>query len=139
MAAAFKSLKQVGLKITQPRLKILDIFENAKQHHLSADDVYKILQSSKEDIGISTVYRVISQFEAAGIIKKLNLGRDQFLYELDYGEHHDHMTCIKCKGVEEFTDSVIDFSKKKAVAERGAKLIGHSSIIYIECSKCLKK
>jgi len=78
-------LKQLGLKVTKPRLKILDVFENAKQHHLSVDDIYRVLQSSKSDIGISTVYRVISQFESVGIIRKLNLGRDQSLYELDYG------------------------------------------------------
>jgi Fur family ferric uptake transcriptional regulator len=138
MDASLKYLKQLGLKVTQPRLKILNIFETSKQHHLSVEEVYQILQNSKQCVGISTVYRVISQFEVAGIIKRLNLGRDQSVYELDYGERHDHMTCVKCNVVEEFTNPIIDFCHRKVVLEKGARLVKHSSIIYIECSRCLK-
>ena len=132
-----KNLKQVGLKITQPRLKILHIFENSKQRHLSADDIHRILQQQNQDVSIATIYRVLGQFESAGILQRLNLGRDQAVYELESDDHHDHMTCVKCHKVEEFFDPIIENRQQQAVADKGAKLIGHSSVLYIECANCL--
>lgn len=133
------NLKQFGLKITKPRLKILYIFENSKKRHLSAEDLYKILRQKNEEIGMATIYRVLSQFQSAGIIQRLHLGREQALYELESHDNHDHMICIKCNKVEEFTDKVIENRKKQAVTNKKGKLIGHSSVIYIECEKCINK
>ncbi|MBK2124672.1 ferric iron uptake transcriptional regulator [Fangia hongkongensis] len=134
-----EDLKQAGLKITQQRLKILHIFENSDQRHLSADDVYRILQQNSEEVGIATVYRVLAQFESAGILQRLNLGRDQAVYELESDEHHDHMICISCHKVEEFVDPVIEARQIKAVEELGGELHEHSSVLYIKCHECIKK
>ena len=134
-----QNLKQVGLKITQPRLKILHIFENSKYRHLSADDIHRILKKQNQNVSIATIYRVLGQFESAGILQRLNLGRDQAVYELESDDHHDHMTCIKCYQVEEFFDPMIEYRQQQAVLSKGAKLIGHSSVLYIECVKCLHK
>ncbi|WP_116964165.1 ferric iron uptake transcriptional regulator [Fastidiosibacter lacustris] len=137
MSLGKEDLKQAGLKITQQRLKILRIFESSQQRHLSADDVYKILQQNSEDVGIATVYRVLAQFESAGILQRLNLGREQAVYELESDDHHDHMICVKCHKVEEFIDYVIESRQNKAVEELGGRLIEHSSVLYIECKDCI--
>ncbi|WP_119342644.1 ferric iron uptake transcriptional regulator [Facilibium subflavum] len=139
MTLGKEDLKQAGLKITQQRLKILHIFENADKRHLSADDVFKLLQQNNEEVGIATVYRVLAQFESAGILQRLNLGGDQAVYELESDEHHDHMICIHCHKVEEFVDDVIEARQIKAVEEHGGQLIEHSSVLYIKCKDCLKK
>lgn len=139
MSLGKEDLKQAGLKITQQRLKILRIFEESEQRHLSADDVYRIVQQNEEDVGIATVYRVLAQFESAGILQRLNLGREQAVYELDSDDHHDHMICIKCHKVEEFVDHVIEARQTKAVEELGGKLVEHSSVLYIVCKECLRK
>ena len=139
MSLGKKDLKQAGLKITKQRLKILHIFENSPEHHLSADDVFRILQQNNEEVGIATVYRVLAQFESAGILQRLNLGRDQAVYELESDDHHDHMTCVECNKVAEFVDPVIEARQEKAVEELGGKIIGHSAVLYIICKDCLKK
>jgi Fur family ferric uptake transcriptional regulator len=139
MALGKEDLKQAGLKITQQRLKILHIFEASDQRHLSADDVYKILQQNNEDVGIATVYRVLAQFESAGLLQRLNLGLEQAIYELDSKTHHDHMICMSCHKVEEFVDHVIEAREIKAVEELGGKLLEHSSVLYIKCRECLKQ
>lgn len=137
MSLGKEDLKQAGLKITQQRLKILRIFEESEQRHLSADDVYRIVKEKEEDIGIATVYRVLAQFESAGLLQRLNLGREQAVYELDSDDHHDHMICVKCHKVEEFVDHVIEARQVKAVEELGGTLVEHSSVLYIECKDCL--
>lgn len=139
MGLGKENLKQAGLKITQQRLKVLHIFENADQRHLSAEDVYRILQQKKEEIGMATVYRVLAQFESAGILQRVNLGGDQAVYELDSEEHHDHMICVSCHKVEEFVDPVIEARQIKAVEALGGELVGHSSVLYIQCAECLKQ
>ena len=139
MLSGEKNLKQAGLKITQQRLKILGIFEGSEQRHLSADDVYRVVQQNEADVGIATIYRVLAQFESSGILQRLNLGREQAVYELNSEDHHDHMICVKCHKVEEFIDHVIEVRQVKAVEELGGTLIEHSSVLYIECKSCLNK
>src|SRR5579863_10420672 len=103
------NLKKAGLKITLPRLKILQILESASdQHHLSAEDVYRILLESGDDIGLATVYRVLTQFEEAKLVTRHNFSEGHSVFELDHGTHHDHLVCVKCNTVEEFVDSVIE-------------------------------
>src|SRR5579864_8756327 len=97
-----KDLKKAGLKVTTPRVKILEILESSKDHHLSAEDVYRIFLESGEDIGLATVYRVLTQFEEAGLVVRHRFEGDQSIYELDDGQHHDHLVCVKCNKVEEF-------------------------------------
>ncbi|MFZ9035496.1 MAG: ferric iron uptake transcriptional regulator [Francisellaceae bacterium] len=138
MSIGKEELKQAGLKITQPRLKILKLFETAEMRHLSAEDVYRLLHESNEDVGIATVYRVLAQFEASGLLQRLNLGMDQAVYELGSDEHHDHIICVKCHKVEEFVDPVIEERQKKIVDDIGGKLIDHSSVLYMVCRNCRK-
>src|SRR5208282_1572567 len=101
------SLKKAGLKITLPRRKILEILEKAREHHLSAEDIYRTLLDSGEEIGLATVYRVLTQFEEAGLVIKHYFEGGLSLFELDHGVHHDHLVCVKCGHVEEFVDAVI--------------------------------
>src|SRR5690349_9443073 len=101
------NLKKAGLKVTLPRLKILEILERSPDHHLSAEDIYKVLMESGEEIGLATVYRVLTQFEEAGLVARHNFEGGQSVFELDHGEHHDHLVCVKCGRVEEFVDNVI--------------------------------
>jgi Fur family ferric uptake transcriptional regulator len=140
MSLGKEDLKQAGLKITKQRLKILHIFEKSDhQRHLSADDIYRILQQNSEEVSIATVYRVLAQFESAGILQRTNLGRDQATYELDSNEHHDHMICISCHNVKEFVDPIIEERQVKLVKEMGGQLHEHSSVLYIKCHDCIKK
>lgn len=137
MSLGKKHLKEAGLKITQQRLKILRIFEKSKERHLSADNIYKMVQQNGEDISIATIYRVLAQFESSGLLQRLYLGREQAVYELGSDNRHDHMICIKCHKVEEFVDHVIELRQTKTVEELGAKLVEHSSVLYVECKDCL--
>ncbi|TAK76447.1 MAG: ferric iron uptake transcriptional regulator, partial [Gammaproteobacteria bacterium] len=98
------NLKKAGLKITIPRLKILEILEKAQEHHMSAEDVYRVLLESGEEIGLATVYRVLTQFEEAGLVCRHHFEGGQSVFELDHGTHHDHLVCVKCNKVEEFVD-----------------------------------
>ncbi len=132
-------LKALGLKITQPRLKILHVFEHSKQRHLAAEDVYKLLQKQGEDVGIATVYRVLNQFEASGLLSRLNFGSEQAVYELNDGEHHDHIICVRCHKVEEFYDEVIESRQREIALARGDNMVDHSLYIYVECKNCRQK
>lgn len=132
-------LKALGLKITQPRLKILHVFEHSKQRHLAAEDVYKLLQKQGEDVGIATVYRVLNQFEASGLLSRLNFGAEQAVYELNDGEHHDHVICVRCHKVEEFYDEVIESRQREITLARGDNMVDHSLYIYVECKNCRQK
>lgn len=134
-----ENLKKVGLKITLPRLKILEIMEKAKQHHLSAEDIYKVLLDSDEEIGLATVYRVLTQFEEAGLVVRHHFEGGQSVFELDHGTHHDHLVCVKCNSVEEFVDHVIEARQEEIAKAAGYAITDHSLNIYGICAKCQKK
>lgn len=129
-------LKKAGLKVTTPRLKILQILENAKEHHLSAEDVFKILLDSGEDIGLATVYRVLTQFEEAGLVIRHNFEGGYSVFEMDHGEHHDHLVCVKCGNVEEFMDEVIERRQQEIAKQAGYTITDHSLNIYGFCRAC---
>jgi Fur family ferric uptake transcriptional regulator len=131
-----QQLKDAGLKITMPRLKVLQILEQANDHHLSAEDVYKALLDMGEDVGLATVYRVLAQFETAGLINRHNFEGGYSVYELSQGEHHDHLVCVKCGKVEEFVDEIIE-SRQKLIAERAKfEMTDHALNIYGICAAC---
>ncbi|WP_127471030.1 ferric iron uptake transcriptional regulator [Thiomicrorhabdus aquaedulcis] len=124
-------LKKVGLKVTLPRLKILEILETAgEDHHLTAEDVYKLLLEQQEDVGLATVYRVLTQFEQAGIVRRLNFENNISIFELDTGDNHDHLVCLKTGKVKEFVDPVIEERIKVIAKENGYDLSWHSLVIY---------
>ena len=124
-------LKKVGLKVTLPRLKILEILESLDdQHHLTAEDVYKILLEQDEEVGLATVYRVLTQFEQAGIVRRLNFENNVSIFELDTGDNHDHLVCMKSGKVKEFVDPVIEERIKEIAKENGYELSSHSLVIY---------
>lgn len=124
-------LKKVGLKVTLPRLKILEILESlGDQHHLTAEDVYKILLEQGEEVGLATVYRVLTQFEQAGIVRRLNFENSISIFELDTGDNHDHLVCVKNGMVKEFVDPVIEERIKEIAKENGYELSSHSLVIY---------
>ncbi len=130
-------LRNAGLKVTLPRLKILEILEKqTKERHLSAEQVYKILLSEDEEIGLATVYRVLTQFEAAGLVNRHHFEGGNSVFELNRGGHHDHIMCVKCNRVDEFTDEVIE-SRQREIAERlGYELTDHGLYLYGLCEKC---
>jgi Fur family ferric uptake transcriptional regulator len=130
-----KDLQSAGLKATLPRLKVLSLFENSKERHLSAEDIYNILRSSGEDVSLATVYRVLTQFEHAGLLIRHHFESDKSVFELNHGEHHDHIVCLQCGHVEEFYDSAIEARQKKVAAERGFAIHEHSLYIYADCIK----
>lgn len=133
------NLKKAGLKVTIPRVKILQILENAKEHHLSAEDVYKVLVDSSEDIGLATVYRVLTQFEEAGLVMRHNFEGGHSVFELDNGRHHDHLVCVKCGKVEEFVDAIIEERQKEIASKAGYMITDHSLNIYGACGACQAK
>ena len=128
-------LKSAGLKSTLPRLKVLNLFESGAECHLSAEDVYKKLLASGEDVGLATVYRVLTQFEQAGLLVRHHFEGDKSVFELNQGRHHDHIVCMQCGKVEEFYDEIIESRQKKAAAERGFSVHDHSLYIYADCTK----
>ncbi len=128
-------LKSAGLKSTLPRLKVLSLFESGNDRHLSAEDVYRKLLASGDDVGLATVYRVLNQFEQAGLLVKHHFEGDKSVFELNQNEHHDHIVCLQCGRVEEFFDATIELRQKKAAAERGFAVHDHSLYIYANCIK----
>lgn len=130
-----KDLKNAGLKATLPRLKVLDLFENSSERHLSAEDIYKILITSGEDVGLATVYRVLTQFEQAGLLIRHHFESGKAVFELNQGGHHDHIVCMQCGRVEEFCDEVIEKRQHEAAEQRGFKVHDHSLYIYADCTK----
>jgi Fur family transcriptional regulator, ferric uptake regulator len=130
-----KDLKNAGLKATLPRLKILELFENSNDRHLSAEDVYKILITTGEDVGLATVYRVLTQFEQAGLLLRHHFESGKAVFELNEGSHHDHIVCMQCGHVEEFCDEEIEKLQHKAATERGFTIREHSLYIYADCTK----
>ncbi|MFO1510713.1 MAG: ferric iron uptake transcriptional regulator [Steroidobacteraceae bacterium] len=130
-----KDLRKAGLKVTLPRLKILEILENGSTRHQSAESIYKQLIESNEDIGLATVYRVLTQFEAAGLITRHHFENGMAVFELNEGTHHDHIVCLDCGKVEEFVDSGIE-DRQTAVATRlGFEIRDHSLILYGHCRR----
>jgi len=124
-------LRKVGLKVTQPRKRILELLEDAGNKHLTADDIYRVLIQAGEDLGLATVYRVLHQFEAAGLVVKHNFEGGQAYYELDSGDHHDHMVCVETGKVTEFINEEIEKLQANIVAEHGYEIVDHSLVIYV--------
>ena len=130
-----KDLRKAGLKVTLPRLKILEILEGSTTRHLSAEDIYRTLLESNEDIGLATVYRVLTQFEAAGLVTRHHFEDGMAVFELNQGTHHDHIVCLDCGRVEEFMDSGIE-ERQTAVAQKlGFSIRDHSLILYGHCRR----
>ncbi len=129
-------LKKAGLKITVPRTKIIQILEKAKDRHLSAEEIYQLLKEAGEDIGLATVYRVLTQFEEAGLVIRHHFEEGLSVFELDHGEHHDHLVCIKCGRVEEFMDEVIEERLREIVEKAGYSTADHSLNVYGFCKNC---
>ena len=128
-------LKNIGLKATLPRLKILDLFENSDVRHLTAEDVYKILLNEGMEIGLATIYRVLTQFEQAGILIRHHFESGKAVFELNQGAHHDHLVCLQCGRVEEFYDPDIEKRQTEVARARGFALHGHSLALYADCTK----
>ena len=128
-------LKNLGLKATTPRLKILEVFEQANGRHMTADDVHRILQDSRLDIGLATVYRALTQFEEAGLLERHHFETGKATYELRADHHHDHLVCVNCGRVEEFYEAEIERRQKKVAKEHGFAILEHALNIYAECTK----
>jgi Fur family ferric uptake transcriptional regulator len=129
------NLKASGLKATLPRLKILDIFHGSTVRHLSAEDVYKILLNENMDVGLATVYRVLTQFEQAGLLNRNHFETGKAIFELNEGSHHDHLVCLDCGRVEEFYDSEIEKRQQQVAKERGFRIADHALALYGNCTK----
>ncbi len=135
-----QDIKKAGLKVTLPRMKILEILEHSDRRHMSAEDIYRILLEAGDEIGLATVYRVLTQFEAAGLVVRHHFESGQAVFEINRGEHHDHLVCVQCGKVVEFMDDVIE-QRQSDIAERnGFSLTDHSMILYGDCNnpKCKK-
>ena len=130
-----QSLKDSGLKATLPRRRILELFESSKVRHLSAEDVYRALLAEGLDVGLATVYRVLTQFEHAGLLSRQHFETGKAVYELNQGGHHDHLVCLQCSRVEEFYDAEIEQRQSEVARQRGFALHGHSLALYADCTK----
>ncbi len=133
-----KDLRAAGLKATLPRKKILEVLESKAGQHLTAEDVYRHLMEIGEDVGLATVYRVLTQFEGAGLVERHHFEGGQSVFELDQGEHHDHILCVKCGRVEEFVDDVIEERQRDIAKRAGYAMTDHSLYIYGICADCQK-
>lgn len=132
-------LKKAGLKATLPRIKILTFLEEGgRDRHMSAEDVYKAMLESGEEVGLATVYRVLTQFESAGLVTRHNFEGDHSVFELNDGEHHDHILCVKCGRVEEFVDELIEQRQHSIAEEKGFAMTDHALYIYGVCGDCQK-
>ena len=129
------NLRKVGLKVTVPRKRILELLEEAGNKHVTADDIYRVLMQAGEDVGLATVYRVLNQFEAAGLVVKHNFEGGQAFYELDSGDHHDHMVCVETGRVIEFSNTEIERLQAEIAAEHGFDIVDHSLVIYVRPKK----
>lgn len=135
-----QELRKVGLKVTLPRVKILELLEEAHQEnrHLTAEDVFRRLRDAGEDIGLATVYRVLTQFQDAGLVIKHNFDADQAVFELESGKHHDHLVCLRCNKVTEFSDPLIEQRQQEIAEQHGFRLTDHSLYMYGICSDCAR-
>jgi len=132
MPAESQELKKVGLKVTLPRVKILQILESSDNRHMSAEDVYKALLEAGEDVGLATVYRVLTQFETAGLVERHNFDGGHSVFELDRGDHHDHMVCIETGKVIEFHNDQIEDLQQRIAEDHGYEITGHSLVLYVK-------
>jgi Fur family ferric uptake transcriptional regulator len=132
MTSENSELRKAGLKITLPRVKILQILETSDQRHLSAEDVYKVLLEADEDVGLATVYRVLTQFETAGLVERHNFDGGHSVFELDRGEHHDHMVCVETGKVVEFHNAQIEMLQQQIAEENGYELVEHKLVLYVK-------
>lgn len=130
-----KELHNIGLKATVPRLKVLELFQGSKERHMSAEDVYKLLLNDNADVGLATVYRVLTQFEQAGLLQRHHFEGGRAVFELNEGSHHDHLVCLQCGKVEEFYDAEIEKRQHKIAQDRGFSLHDHSLYLYADCTK----
>lgn len=130
-----EEIKNSGLKATLPRIKILEVFQNTAQRHMTAEDVYKALLTEGADIGLATVYRVLTQFEQAGLLSRNHFETGKAVFELNQGHHHDHLVCLTCGRVEEFYDPAIEERQHAIALERGFELQEHSLALYATCTK----
>ncbi|WP_456380941.1 ferric iron uptake transcriptional regulator [Thiolapillus sp.] len=128
-----QTIRKAGLKVTLPRMKILEILEENAQRHMTAEDVYKELLQRDEEIGLATVYRVLTQFETAGLVERHHFEGGQAVFELNRGEHHDHIVCTTCGKVEEFMDETIERCQAEIARKHGFRMADHSLILYGEC------
>jgi Fur family ferric uptake transcriptional regulator len=128
-------LKSTGLKATLPRLKVLEIFQKGGQRHMSAEDVFRILLQERSDVGLATVYRVLTQFEQAGILSRSNFEGGKAIYELNEGQHHDHLVCLDCGKVEEFFDAQIEERQHAVAKAKGFMIAEHALSLYAHCTK----
>ncbi len=135
MSADNHELKRAGLKATVPRRRILEILETSGTHHLSAEDVYRELLEAGDDVGLATIYRVLTQFESAGLVSRHHFESGHAVFELERGHHHDHVICVQCGKVEEFFDQAIENRQKSIVEKMGFEIQDHSLVIYGNCSK----
>ena len=133
-----QELRNVGLKVTLPRVRILEILESSALRHMSAEDMYKALLESGEDIGLATVYRVLTQFETAGLVTRHHFEGGHSVFELNQGTHHDHIVCVKCGRVDEFVDSEIEKRQKQIASAKGYEITDHSLYLYGVCPECRK-
>lgn len=133
------NLKKAGLKATLPRIKILQILEENPLRHMSAEDVYKVLLGTGEDVGLATVYRVLTQFETGGLVSRHHFEGGQSVFEINQGEHHDHILCVGCGKVDEFVDEVIEQRQRAIAKKAGYVMTDHSLYIYGMCGECQKK
>lgn len=129
-----KELKKAGLKVTLPRLKILEILQDPSNQHISAEDVYKLLIDQGEEIGLATVYRVLNQFDDAGILSRHHFEGTKSVFEISHKQHHDHLVCLKCGKVIEFEDDMIERRQEEIAAQNNMKLTNHSLYLYGECT-----
>jgi len=129
------NLRKAGLKVTQPRKRILELLDEAGNKHVTADDIYRVLIQAGEDIGLATVYRVLNQFEAAGLVVKHNFEGGQAYYELDSGDHHDHMVCVETGKVIEFSNAEIERLQADIASKAGYEIVDHSLVIYVRPKK----
>ena len=134
MSEENQELRKVGLKVTLPRVKILQILENADRgtQHMSAEDVYRALLTAGEDVGLATVYRVLTQFETAGLVTRHNFETGHSVFELAKGEHHDHMVCMESGDVVEFNDPIIEQRQREIADQHGFELVDHSLVLYVK-------
>ena len=128
-----QDLKRAGLKVTLPRMKILEILESSNQKHMSAEDIYKVLLDTGEEIGLATIYRVLTQFESAGLVIRHHFETGQAVFELESGKHHDHLICVRCGKIIEFVDESIETKQKEIAEKNGFRISDHSLIIYGVC------
>jgi Fur family transcriptional regulator, ferric uptake regulator len=128
-------LKSSGLKATLPRIKVLEVFQKSSERHLSAEDVYKVLLHEGADVGLATVYRVLMQFEQAGLLSRNHFEAGKAIFELNEGHHHDHLVCLDCGRVEEFFDPEIELRQRAVALQRGFELQDHALSLYASCTK----